>query len=98
MKKSFALALICCAAAVFAADVPGSAVPDTNILKSGNFEGVQRGRFFGEFDEKNRAKGGWLTDNKYVTAPPTGCLWIKRCIRLPDRVCVLPIRKVWISA
>ena len=69
MKKSFALALICCAAAVFAADVPGSAVPDTNILKSGNFEGIQRGRFFGEFDEKNRAKGGWLTDNKYVTAP-----------------------------
>ena len=67
MKKSFALALICCAAAVFAADVP--AVPDSNILKSGNFEGIQKGRYFGEFDEKGRAKGGWLTDNKYVTAP-----------------------------
>ena len=67
MKKSFALALICCAAAVFAADVP--AAPDSNILKSGNFEGIQKGRFFGEFDEKGRVKGGWLTDNKYVTAP-----------------------------
>lgn len=74
MKKLFTLALICCAAAAWAADVPAAAALDSNILKSGNFEGIQKGRYFGEVTEKGVAKGGWLTDNKYVTAPTD---WVK---------------------
>lgn len=73
MKKLFALSFICCVAAAWAADAPAAAL-DTNILKSGNFEGIQKGRYFGELTEKGVAKGGWLTDQKYVTAPTD---WVK---------------------
>lgn len=39
-------------------------VADNNILKSGNFEGVQINRYFGKVDKRGRAVGGWLTDAK----------------------------------
>ena len=68
MKNFLIVCTVAAAVVAGAAEAVAPADPaaSCNLLKSGGFECKQSGRYIGMYDDKGRAVGGWLTDNKCV--------------------------------